>query len=112
MRPTTLTKAVRTASRTAHASRLIRVSSGAAGRLSAGSRFISTTRQYNIAILPDRDTKPKEADPSPISFAAADITEAEYHQLADEYLETLLNKFEELQDAREDVDVEFTVSYL
>nr|6FCO_A Chain A, Mitochondrial frataxin-like protein [Thermochaetoides thermophila DSM 1495]6FCO_B Chain B, Mitochondrial frataxin-like protein [Thermochaetoides thermophila DSM 1495]6FCO_C Chain C, Mitochondrial frataxin-like protein [Thermochaetoides thermophila DSM 1495]6FCO_D Chain D, Mitochondrial frataxin-like protein [Thermochaetoides thermophila DSM 1495]6FCO_E Chain E, Mitochondrial frataxin-like protein [Thermochaetoides thermophila DSM 1495]6FCO_F Chain F, Mitochondrial frataxin-like pro len=37
----------------------------------------------------------------------ADITTAEYHRLADEYLDALLSRLEELQDEREDVDVEY-----
>ena len=43
---------------------------------------------------------------------AADITESEYHKLADSYLDTVVTKFEELQDEREDVDVEFSVGPL
>ena len=45
-----------------------------------------------------------------MTIAAADITEGEYHQLADEYLETLLSKLEETQEQREGLDVEFSVS--
>jgi hypothetical protein len=110
MRPTNLTKLTRAACRGAQASRVARVFVRAMARPPVGLRSISTTSTHNIAILPDREGKPKESEPSPVSVAAADITEAEYHQLADEYLETLLSKFEELQDAREDVDVEFSVS--
>ncbi|KAI1381588.1 Frataxin [Hypoxylon crocopeplum] len=39
---------------------------------------------------------------------AASITDAEYHELADEYLDTVLGKYEELQDESGDVDVEFS----
>jgi frataxin len=39
----------------------------------------------------------------------ADITEQEYHDLADEYLDSVVGKFEELQDQREDIDVDFSV---
>jgi frataxin len=79
-------------------------------RSSPGLRHIHTTSTRTIAILEDRDGKAKASERSPVSVAVSDITEAEYHQVADEYLETLLSKFEELQDAREDVDVEFSVS--
>lgn len=41
--------------------------------------------------------------------AVAEITEKEYHELADEYLENVVNRFEELQDQREDIDVEYSV---
>lgn len=61
-------------------------------------------------ILPESENPPvKQAEDSPVTATPADITEGEYHQLADEYLETILSKFEELQDEREDVDVEFAV---
>lgn len=102
----------RTASRGAQLSRVSRAAVRAASRSPVGLRHIHTTSTRTIAILEDRDIKPKASEPSPVSVAASDITEAEYHQLADEYLETLLSKFEELQDAREDVDVEFSAGVM
>jgi frataxin len=48
----------------------------------------------------------EEVQPTP---AVAEITEQEYHELADEYLENVVNRFEELQDQREDIDVEYSV---
>ncbi|KAF3070393.1 Frataxin like protein, mitochondrial [Daldinia childiae] len=36
------------------------------------------------------------------------ITQAEYHDLADEYLDAVLTKFEELQDEYGEVDVEYS----
>lgn len=39
------------------------------------------------------------------------ITQTEYHDLADEYLDAVLTKFEELQDEYGEVDVEYSVSY-
>lgn len=110
-RPANLTRLARAASRGTHISRVARAAVTAASRSSFGSRHIHATSTRPIAILEDRDRKPKASERSPVSVAASDITEAEYHQLADEYLETLLSKFEELQDAREDVDVEFSVRF-
>jgi frataxin len=41
----------------------------------------------------------------------ANITDAEYHTIADEYLDRLLSRLEEIQDEREEVDVEYSVRY-
>lgn len=38
----------------------------------------------------------------------ADITEEEYHEIADEYIETLLTEYEKMQDDRTDIDVEYS----
>lgn len=42
----------------------------------------------------------------------AAMTESEYHVLADEYLDRLLVRLEDMQDAREDVDVEYASGVL
>ncbi|KAI1488747.1 mitochondrial chaperone Frataxin [Biscogniauxia mediterranea] len=39
---------------------------------------------------------------------AVDLSDAEYHELADDYLETLLGKYEAMQDERGDIDVEYS----
>lgn len=95
-----------TASRTTLSS--IRAMATPATRLFAVPRFLSTTASRTIAIL-EKDEKPKESTKTQAELKPTNITEEQYHQLADEYLETILNKFEEIQDAREDVDVEFSV---
>lgn len=41
----------------------------------------------------------------------SDLTDAQYHELSDEYLDNLLNKFEAAQDERDDIDVEYSVSF-
>lgn len=76
-------------------------------------RTISSTAARGIAILPDGAKQPanKTDEPSKtVDLTPTQITEAQYHQLADDYLEAILNKFEELQDSREDVDVEYSVT--
>ncbi|XDG03179.1 hypothetical protein ABKA04_002794 [Annulohypoxylon sp. FPYF3050] len=46
---------------------------------------------------------------SPISdIKPASITTAEYHKLADAYLDAVLNQYEEKQDEIGDIDVEFS----
>lgn len=46
---------------------------------------------------------------SPHVTQAAPLSTDKYHQLADDYLETLLAELEELQEQREEVDVEYSV---
>ncbi|CAK7219383.1 Mitochondrial matrix iron chaperone [Sporothrix bragantina] len=41
-----------------------------------------------------------------------EMTESEYHALADDYLDRLLVRLEDMQDAREDVDVEYASGVL
>lgn len=81
-----------------------------ARRNGAGMRPISSTAPRNIAILPGDAKKPEPKEPTKTAeLTPTEITEAQYHKLADEYLEAILGTFEELQDAREDVDVEYSV---
>ena len=65
--------------------------------------------------MPDQENPSKPAakteDVKP-SLAVADVTEGEYHELADEYLDNVVNTFEEIQDSREEIDVEFSVCSL
>ncbi|KAI2632262.1 Frataxin [Hypoxylon sp. NC1633] len=48
------------------------------------------------------------AKPSSQNTTAAPITSEEYHELADEYLDNILSKYENLQDEKGEVDVEFS----
>lgn len=41
-----------------------------------------------------------------------DLTDADYHELSDEYLEVLLVHLEERQDKSDDIDVEYSVSII
>ncbi|KAI1245007.1 hypothetical protein MGN70_011895 [Eutypa lata] len=42
----------------------------------------------------------------------SDLTDAQYHELSDEYLDNLLNKFEAAQDERDDIDVEYSAGVM
>lgn len=77
----------------------------------AGARLASATPIARKGLSPESEIPPAPKDPEEISqpVVAAVITDAEYHALADEYLETIVAKLEELQEGREDVDVEFAV---
>ncbi|KAM0197029.1 hypothetical protein ACHAPA_002112 [Fusarium lateritium] len=93
---------------TAHASRLLTSPT-------LPQRYFSTTVSNKRGIMPDTEhpAKPlnetEEVQPTP---AVAEITEQEYHEVADEYLENVVNRFEELQDQREDIDVEYSAGVL
>jgi frataxin len=39
----------------------------------------------------------------------AKITDAEFHELADQYIEEILAKYEDMQDDGKDIDVEYSV---
>ncbi|KAM0343642.1 hypothetical protein ACHAPU_008394 [Fusarium lateritium] len=83
--------------------------------LALSQSYFSTTASSKRGIMPDTEhpAKPLDeteaVDPPP---AVAEISEQEYHELADEYLEKVVARFEELQDQREDIDVEFSAGVL
>lgn len=57
--------------------------------------------------MPDTESSAKSAtaeSPRPV-----ELTDNEYHELADTWLENALLKFEELQDQADAVDVEYSV---
>lgn len=72
----------------------------------------ATIRPFSIC-APRLGITPADTAAQPASssgnFAVAELSDSEYHELADEYLETVLTEFEKLQDTREDLDVEFSV---
>lgn len=43
------------------------------------------------------------------TFKAAELSDGEYHELSDYYLDLICTRYEDLQDSRTDVDVEFSV---
>jgi frataxin len=66
----------------------------------------STARR---GITPDGQP-PKQTETPKVTKTAADITDDEYHAVADAYMDRLVTRLEELQDEREEVDVEYSVS--
>lgn len=58
--------------------------------------------------MPDSaDPAPKESEAHDSVVAPADLTHEGYHQLADQYLEELVNRLEQEQDKRQDLEVEY-----
>ncbi len=72
-------------------------------------RFISNS-SVRQAITPDAKA-PKAAETPEVVKTPADINESDFHTVADEYLDKLLSRLEQLQDEREDVDVEYSVRH-
>ncbi|KAM3466489.1 hypothetical protein MY5147_000525 [Beauveria neobassiana] len=74
----------------------------------SGRRHLSLSTPLRKGIMPDTDSPVKEplASPEP-TYGAVELTEADYHDIADAYLEGVLTQFEALQDTREDIDIEF-----
>ncbi|KAH8811592.1 hypothetical protein F5884DRAFT_281972 [Xylogone sp. PMI_703] len=76
-------------------------------------RSFSSTRQSLKGISPEsEDPKPKEAQEQDFISTPAELTNEEYNYLADEYLNDMVEKFEDLQESREDVDVEYSAGVL
>ncbi|KIW18224.1 iron donor protein CyaY [Exophiala spinifera] len=78
-----------------------------------GPRTFSTSRVSYKGILPESsEPQPPNTDSSPGS-SPAQITDAEYHEIADQYLDTLVLALEELSESRTDgLEVEFSAGVL
>jgi len=77
-------------------------------------RYLSIGSSQWKALSSDQQHPSSKQAESPVSTTAtaAAITESEYNALADTYLDKVVTRLEELQDEREDVDVEFSVGIL
>ncbi|OAQ97520.1 hypothetical protein LLEC1_01947 [Akanthomyces lecanii] len=79
----------------------------------AAQRSFSLSAPLRKGIMPDTESPAKEAPAAPEpSYGAVELSEAEFHELADEYLEGVLAQFEALQDSREDIDIEFSAGVM
>jgi len=58
------------------------------------------------------DPEPPNAEPHDDASKAAEISDEEFHEHADRYLEALVAKVEEMQESREDLDIEYAVCVL
>ncbi|KAH8677844.1 Frataxin-like domain-containing protein [Xylariales sp. PMI_506] len=68
----------------------------------AACRAFTTSSRLSMPLPPD---VLKTATP-------ADVTDAEYHELADEYIDELLTKYEHLQDEKGEIDVEYSAGVM
>lgn len=58
--------------------------------------------------MPDTSNPDKAPTGSQVTFVAAELSDEEYHDLSNEYLNDLLEKFETLQDDGSPIDVEYS----
>lgn len=71
--------------------------------------------QFHISTAFSKGITPDAEDPSPKELPGehvtqpTDTTDEVYHEISDRYLEGVLAKLEEMQESREDLDVEFSV---
>ncbi|KEY64481.1 hypothetical protein S7711_07229 [Stachybotrys chartarum IBT 7711] len=72
----------------------------------------STWPARTRGIMPDTENPATEAEKTETSTAIVELTESQYHELADTYLEKILSRLEELQDEREDLDVEYSAGVM
>lgn len=81
-----------------------------AGLVVPARKLFTTSAVATRGIMPDTDDpKVPETPKEEVKTSVVELSDADYHELADTYLETVLTKLEELQDAREGVDVEYAV---
>jgi frataxin len=80
---------------------------------SPAPRFLSTTRPSLKGLSPETDNpqpREPEAHVSESASGPAEITTEQFHEVADQYLDALIEKLEALQEEAEEVDVEYSVS--
>jgi frataxin len=58
----------------------------------------------------DEPQAPKEVGSDPIPAQATEISNDEYHELSEDYLNAVYEKAEALAESREDVEVDYSVS--
>lgn len=55
---------------------------------------------------------PRNAEPTHHIKGPTPLEDDEYHEISDKYMEQIVSKMEEIQESREDVEVEYSVSHL
>jgi len=77
------------------------------------ARAFSTTLRAPKGLSPESENpQPKTAEDHDVPAAAAELSVEQYNALSDEYMDTLVERLEELQEEREDVDVEYSAGVL
>jgi hypothetical protein len=111
-----LTQATRTASRSVVRSRksnafrlsIIRVAPSAASQ--SAPRCFSTTHRMRAGLMPDsEDPAPPAIESEPKPTTPTEIDDDEFHLHADQFLNSVHEKAEAIQEGREDVEVDYAV---
>ncbi|KAL7798169.1 hypothetical protein V8C37DRAFT_368965 [Trichoderma ceciliae] len=84
------------------------VSRAIAASASSQQRRFSAQTGLRKGIMPDTSNPDKAATETEMTFAVAELSDAEYHDLSNEYLNDLLEKFETHQDNGSPIDVEYS----
>lgn len=72
--------------------------------------FLSATSSRSKGILPDSDDpSPPNVQESTVKAVPAELSDSEYHDLADEYLSVILDRLEEVAEKNDQVDFEYSV---
>lgn len=79
------------------------------GLLAARRLFAaSSARPKGVMPHTNQPAGPGAAKTKP-SYGVVDLSESEYHELADAYLDSIATKFDQLLDTRKDIDIDFSV---
>ncbi len=74
------------------------------------ARLVHNSGVLRKGIIPDTaDPSPRNSAPNEHVTQATEISAQEYNELADQYLDRLASRLEEMQDQKGDVDVEYSV---
>lgn len=77
------------------------------------ARTFSASRPNNKGLSPESEEPPAKGETEGESVAsAAEISAEKYHELADDYMNALLEKLEAMQEETEDIDVEYSAGVL
>ncbi|KAG6226265.1 hypothetical protein E4U34_007094 [Claviceps purpurea] len=74
--------------------------------------FYLSARQAKGSMPETENPSKQDVAPAAPSMGVAPLSERAYHELADLYLESVLSEFEQQQDSREDVDVEYSAGVM
>ncbi|KAI9737260.1 MAG: Mitochondrial chaperone Frataxin [Claussenomyces sp. TS43310] len=79
---------------------------------SASSRSFSTSPPTRKGLSPESEDPQLKAAWTEAAREPTEVSIEEYHEISDAYFENMIAKLEELQEAREDVDVEYSAGVL
>ncbi|KAG0646320.1 Frataxin [Hyphodiscus hymeniophilus] len=77
------------------------------------TRPFSSSPVISKGLSPDsEDPRPKEAESNVKAAQPAELTNEEYHELADAYMDDMVERMEQLQEEKDEVDVEYSAGVL
>ncbi|KAK1706217.1 frataxin [Colletotrichum lupini] len=76
-------------------------------------KLFTTSSIAHRGIMPDTDDpQVKDTPKEEVKMSVVELTDAEYHELSETYLDNIVTRLEEIADAREGVDVEYAAGVL